>query len=185
MREKKIEPKISLTIYLLFNCICYIIRDNSNNILYIDTQDYSIGFNSYYPIRKTAISKVKNIIQNYQPDTIILEQTKMFTDGITKYPDPEVYKNIILKYGLQISMEDNFLDMVQYFIEIPYYDWTQTILNSKFKYILDRCMNHIINNNNLTEEQLNSVKQFNLYQALCFSECVNHNKLMNKKYLIR
>ena len=186
MKEKKIEPKISLTVYThLIGCICYVVRDNENNILHLATQDYSILSTSLYNIRKITITKVNNIIQNYNPDTIVIEQTKLFTDGITRYPDPEVYKNIVLSYGLQVTLEDHFLELVEHFLAIPYWDWSQTILNSKFKYILDRCKDHILLDNKLTETQMETVKHFNLYQAICFSECVNHSKLMNKKYLIR
>ena len=185
MNNKKIEYNIVLTLYTHQNCsIIYIVK-NHNNILYQQTFNYSTINDSNYIIRKNVMGHCANIINRFNVDTILMEQTKLFTDSFSKYPDPQIYKNVTLSYSIQVSVEDHFMDVVDNILVIPYTDWTQEVLNTRFKYIMDRCKEHILLDTNLTDEQLTKIQELNSYQALCFSECTNYDKLMNKKYLIR
>ena len=188
MSEKqKIQPKIILILYTKnIGIIHFIVKDIENNILHLDTIEYiPYKLINTISLRRQVVDKSLEIINEYNVDTIILEKTKLFTDGIAKYPDPEVYKNVLLNFGIQISIEDKFINIIKYLFEIPYKDWTETVLNSKQKYILDQCKNHISILNELTDEQEQIVNQYNFYQALCFSDVIKHNNIISKKYLVK
>ena len=91
----------------------------------------------------------------------------------------------MLNYSIQITLEDNYLDKIKYFIQLPEWEWLPTILNKKSRYAIDLYKNHILsksfNGDDLLKEQLNSG---NYYKVLCLSECSLYSKLMNKKYQV-
>lgn len=182
--KQKIEPKVILTIYTkTIGIVHFIVKDNDNNILFLDNILYNPLWQSSIQLRKQVVEKVLEIMQNYEIDTILIEETKLFTNGISIYPDPEVYKNILYCYGIQVSVEDRFIPLLPYILVIPYKEWTETILNTRQKYLLDKCKDHILVTTKLTDEQNELVKQYDFYQALCFSDCIKYDKLINKKYL--
>lgn len=187
MSEKqKLEPKIILTIYTkVLGYVHFIVTTKDYEILLLDKIEYNPLWQNNIDLRKQIRIKTNQIIEQYSVDTILLEDTKLFTDGITKYPDPEIYKNIVYCFGIKITIEDNFIDKVDNILIIPYKDWTETVLNTKLKYLLDRCKNHILGYNQFTDEQGELIKQCNFYQALCFSESIKYDKLINKKYKVK
>lgn len=186
MSKTKIEPNIILTIYThTYEAIQFIITDNECNTLYMDNISYNTFSTSPYQLRKQVLERVETIYNEYTFDTILLESTKLFTEGMTKYPDPNVYKNIVYSYGVQVAIEDNFMNKVNYILVIPFSEWTQVILNTKIKYILDKCKNHILMNTILKQGEKSILDKLNLYTALCFAESIKYDCLINKKYLIK
>ena len=185
-KKQKIEPNIILTIYTHnILSVDFILRTQDGTILKMDSYSYNPLYDTSYKVRHDVINIIEGIFAETQFDTIILESTKIFTDGITKYPDPELYKNVVYSFGMEISIIDNFKTLVDYILVIPYKDWTNVVLNTKLQYLLDKCKNHISLCYELTEEQQKTIYNYNLYTALCLSESVKHTNLLDEKYLIR
>ena len=81
MSKQQVEPSIILTIDTTsrYN-IPLIITNIHNTILYMDNVN-KIGC-SDYNIRKQVINKIQELISQYNIDTILLEQNKLFIDKI-------------------------------------------------------------------------------------------------------
>ena len=137
-----------------------------------------------YKIRKNLISKLNELFLEYEIDTVIYEKNQLFIDQMTKYPDPLVYENILLGYGIEISLEDNLYEKINYLLSFPIQEWRLEILNKFVKYAIDLYKDHILLRGEFTEEEFNTIEKYNYYKVLCLSECIFSDKLMNKKYQI-
>lgn len=183
MSNSKIEPSVILTLTTnnIFN-IPIIVTDITNNIL---TTTYVNRTNSnYHQIRMSLKQKIDELIQEYNVDTIILEQNQLFIDKIDKYPDPYVLRDIQLGFSIKVMIEDNYWELVKYILEIPKYEWKKEILNKKVEYAIDLYKKHIQLRPDLTEEFWKDCDNNNYYETLCLSECTSHTKFLNKKYQI-
>lgn len=182
MGKQSIEPSIILTIDIHnFYNIPFIITNSTGEIqLMTHIEKSSL---TYYKIRKRCIEKINSLCMQYPIDTIIIEQNKLFIDKIDRYPDPIIYRNILLGFGIQISIEDNFYETIKYILELPNHDWTNTVLNSKVKYSIDLYKSHVLLRD-ISENFLNIIEKNNYYKAICLSESTLYSNLMNKKYQI-
>lgn len=179
--KNKIEPSIILTldIHAYLN-IVFIVKDISGNIL--SMSKISKKF-SNYKTRQDVINEIDRLISQYNIDTIIFEQNQLFIDKIDKHPDPLVMRNIQLGFGIKISMEDKYYNTVKYILELPQIDWQKYVLNSSVKYSIDLYKSHILTQN-FTVEQLSEIELHNYYKALCLSESIWFDSLINRKYQI-
>ena len=181
-KKYEITPNIIITIDInAFDNIPIIIRNIEGELLYYT--HIEILNKSNFIIRKSLIELLYNLIDIYKPNMIIFEQNRLFIDGIDMYPDYRVLRNILRGFGIQTSIEDNFYEKIQYIMALPDKEWQSQILNSKFKYSIDLYKSHI-QKQEFTNEQLDLFQQHNYYKALCLSESMWFDKLMNKKYQI-
>ena len=100
-----------------------------------------------------------------------MEKNQLFIDKIDRYPDPLVYRNITLGFGIK-----------KYIIELPQNDWRSTILNRTTKYSIDLYKSHILNTLDESEDRMKIIETYNFYKVLCLSESVKFDNLMNRKY---
>lgn len=126
---------------------------------------------------------IDSILNDYDVDTILLEQNKLFIDKIDRYPDPYIMRDILLGFSIQTSIEDKYYDKVKYILQIPEYDWKTKVLNNKTTYSIDLYKAHI-ELRYFDTETLQQINSNNYYKAICLSESVFHTPLMNKKYQI-
>lgn len=181
MVKSKIEPNIILTICIndMFD-IKMVLKDIDGNIL--DLRSTS-KLPKMYIIRKNIINIIEELLQIYEIDTIILEETKLFLDRIDKYPDPYILNNICLGYGIKVAIEDNFYTRIKYILEYPKYDWRKYVLGN-IKYGVDIFKKHILVSNTLTEDDINKIDTGRYYEVLCMSDVVKYDSLLNIKYQI-
>lgn len=178
--KSRLEPNIILTIDIhSYLYITIVIKDKEDNILDLF---YIQKNKTCYNIRRDITDIIKKAISEYEVDTIIMEKNQLFIDKIDRYPDPLVYRNITLGFGIKISIEDNFYDMVKYIIELPQNDWRSTILNRTTKYSIDLYKSHILNTLDESEDRMKIIETYNFYKVLCLSESVKFDNLMNRKY---
>lgn len=181
MSKKSIEPHIILTIDIYgYRNISFILKNVANEILLMDN---ILKIGSYYTIRQLIISKINELCNTYDIDMIIMEDNHLFIDKIDLHPDPLVLRDIRLGFGIQVSIDDAFHDKIKYIMQIPQRDWTKIILNPHSKYSIDLYKAHVLNNN-YSEEQLKAIEDNNYYKALCLSESIWFDKLIDKKYQI-
>lgn len=184
MSKPKIEPNLILCIIVdSYSIIKLCIRNIEGELLYI-SNIIGLGL-SQYEIRQQALNSITSLLDKYPIDTLIMEKTNLFTDGITFNPDWRTYSNVLLNYSLQITLDDNFHKTFDNFLVIPGNDWTKTVLNNNQLKSFDAYKKHILlQTDNFTSEQFNIFQQNNFYKLLCFSECVHFTNLMSTKYLI-
>lgn len=182
MSKNSINPNLMLVVDIHNHItLPFVVVNPKGDILYM-THINALGEN--YIIRKKCISEIANIINLYPSiDTILLEENKLFIDKIDRYPDPMVLRNIMLGFGIQISIEDNFYDSMT-IIALPNYEWRSKILNRNTTYSIDLYKSHVLQKQNISEEQLEQISNNNYYKAVCLSESVLFDSLMNKKYQI-
>lgn len=182
MNKQQIEPNIILTIDTMsrYN-IPFIITDVHNNIIYMD--NVSKINCSQYNIRKQVINKIQELITQYNINTILLEQNKLFIDKIDRYPDPYVLNNVCLAYGIHISIQDNFYTTVKYIIELPNQNWQNIVLNSKVSYSIDLYKQHV-KLKNLDTNTLNVIESNNYYKAVCLSDSMLYDTLKLYKFVV-
>ena len=181
MSRNLIEPSVILT-------LC---TDNIMNIPVIITDKYLSILSmtnitksgNHHNIRTRLISHIEPLLTQFNVDMIILEQKKLFTDTFSKYPDPYILRNVTLSFGINISIEDAFWDKVKYILEIPRKDWTDKILGKADRYSIDLYKSHILQQS-ISSELLTTIEQNNYYKALCLSESIWFDRLMDKKYQI-
>ena len=181
-RTNKLKPNIILTINI----------HNYLNIPFIVTNAFGQILNMYnitkvgsnYNIRKRVIDMISTIHSSYEIDTIVLEQSKLFLDKIDRYPDPYILRDIMLEFGIQIAIEDAFWK--KYIIlAFSEYEWKYEVLGKyKPKYSIDLYKSHILHRSDIPKKQLIDIDANNYYEAVCLSECVLSDKLMNKKYQV-
>ena len=181
-KSNKLHPNILLTIDLHnYLNIPFIITDNTGTILHMDNIS-KIGSN--YSIRKNVINEIQILLNQFNIDTIILEQSKLFLDKIDRYPDPYVLRDVLLQFGVQVSIEDAFWKTLT-ILSFAEYEWKQEVLGKfKAKYAIDLYKSHVLHRGNIPKKQLINIDNYNYYEAICLSECVLSDKLMNKKYQI-
>ena len=137
-----------------------------------------------YKIRKNLVNLINKLLEEYEVDTLIFERNQLFIDEMTKYPDPLIYNNILLGYGLEITIENNYYEKINHILTFPIKEWRIEILNKFTKYAIDLYKDHVLLNETFDQEKLNIIEQNNYYKAICLSECIFSDKLMNKKYQI-
>lgn len=181
-RRKKIEPNIVLTIDIHgYSNVAMVVRQKEKILSFTHVEKLS---SNYYNIRKMIIERMMLLYKEYNFDTIIFEQNQLFIDKIDRHPDPLVYRNIVLGFGIGIAIEDNFYKSVPYILEIPELEWRKYILNSTTKYSIDLYKSHILSQEQLTEQELNIIEQNNYYKVLCISESIWFDKLIDRRYQI-
>lgn len=177
----KIIPTVILTLDVQNNnCIPITVTTNTNTILAI-TSVSKVG--SHYKIRQQLLKFIDLFINQYNINTIIMEQNKLFIDKIDRHPDPFVLSNITLGYGIKISIQDKYYNSVKYIFELPQKEWKDNILNKSVKYSIDLYKSHILLRD-LGQDFLQIIDKNSCYKALCLSESVLYKSLMHKKYLI-
>ena len=172
------------------NCIFIDVHNNKNIIILVrnKTDILSIAhvskvYGSNYKIRMQVLELLDIFIRQYKPDALVIEQNKLFIDKIDRHPDPLVYRNILLGFSIQNSIEDKYFKTIKYIFSIPRHEWYSTILNTTSKYSFDVYKSHILNQS-FTDEMLQVIKENNYYKCICFSECIWFDKLLNIKYQI-
>ena len=181
MRKNKIEPiqYITIDVYNLYN-IPVIIRDKTGNILHMNNILKTGGF---YNIRRNLINLIDDLLDKYEINMIILEQNQLFIDKIDRHPDPFVLRDIQLGYGIKISVDDKYHNTIKYILGLPEMEWRKQVLNSSVKYSIDLYKSHILQQS-ISSELLTTIEQNNYYKALCLSESIWFDRLMDKKYQI-
>lgn len=182
MAKNIITPEIILVIDTenVFN-IPLIVIDKSLNILEMSYATKLDG--KSYITRHRTLQEMDKLITKYSVDTLLFEQNKLFIDKIDKYPDPYILRNIMLDFGLKVSIEDKYYDTIKYIMELPQKDWRETVLNKSVKYSIDLYKRHILNKQ-FDEETLKIINENNYYKSLCLGESILFNNLMNKKYQV-
>ena len=179
--RNKIKPSIILTLDIQnYYGIPMVVTTSTNDILAI-TKIMKSG--THYRIRQQVMEFVDLFLQKYNIDTILMEQNKLFIDKIDRHPDPFVLANITLGYGIKISLQDKYYNRIHYILELPQKEWTDKVLNKTTKYSIDLYKSHIALRD-LTQDYMNIIEQNHCYKALCLSESVSFDELMNKKYWI-
>lgn len=179
--RNKIKPSIILTLDIQnYYGIPMVVTTSTNDILAI-TKIMKSG--THYRIRQQVMEFVDLFLQKYNIDTILMEQNKLFIDKIDRHPDPFVLSNITLGYGIKISLQDKYYNRIHYILELPQKEWTDKVLNKTTKYSIDLYKSHIALRD-LTQDYMNIIEQNHCYKALCLSESVSFDELMNKKYWI-
>lgn len=184
-KKYKITPEYVLSIIIDFDGISLAVTKEQEifNLFFINTYSQIHSKLDEHIIKQKLMYKINSIFEEYPIDTLLLEQEKLTIDKIDRYPDPYILSNILLKYSVHISIEDSYLQKVKYFMEIPIWDWTNTIFNKKARYTIDLYKNHILTRGLIGSEEIQEeVKLNNYYKVLCFSECSLYPKLMDKKY---
>ena len=180
--KNTLEPKIILTIDIHSHInIPFIVTTATNKIL---TMTHCDKLKSNYKTRQNCIAKIEQLRQQYNIDTIILEQNKLFIDKIDRHPDPIVLRNILWGFGVKITIDDTYHKLVENIIELPNWEWSNKVLNSTVKYSIDLYKAHVMSREDISKEYLDIIEQNNYYKAVCLSESVLWDTLMNKKYLI-
>lgn len=181
MGTNKLKPKLMLTVDVHnFRTLPLIVTNTNGDIQYM-THISKLADN--YTVRQTCLSVIDQIMQKYDVDTILFEQNRLFIDKIDKYPDPMVLRNIMLGFGIQVSIEDRYYKS-KVLLSIPDYEWRRKVLHSKVTYSIDLYKSHVLLRQDLTEEQLCQIKENNYYEAICLSESILFDTLMHKKYQI-
>ena len=179
--RNKIKPSIILTLDIQnYYGIPMVVTTSTNDILAI-TKIMKGG--THYKIRQQVMEFVDLFLQKYNIDTILMEQNKLFIDKIDRHPDPFVLSDITLGYGIKISLQDKYYNKIHYILELPQKEWTDKVLNRTTKYSIDLYKSHIALRD-LTQDYMNIIEQNHCYKALCLSESVSFDELMNKKYWI-
>lgn len=181
MRKNQIKPNISVTIDIHgYVNIPFIVKDAIGNIL---TMQNIIKGKSPYDMRRLTINMLDSLIQEYNIDTIIFEQNQLFIDKIDRYPDPFVLRNIQLGFGIKTSIDDKYHNTIKYILELPEQEWRRCVLNSQVKYSIDLYKAHILEQD-LEQDLLTNIEINNYYKALCLSESIWFDRLMDRKYQI-
>ena len=183
MPKNNIEPSVILTITTdnILN-IPIIVTDFTGKLLATTHVD-KLGFN-HYKIRQRIISNIDMLVTKYAVDTILLEQSQLFIDKMDKYPDPLVLNNVLLSYGIKISIEDRYWESVKYIMEIPRYEWKKEVLSKKVDYAIDLYKSHILLRKDIPSDKLKEIDDNNYYETLCFSESLLYSKFLKKQYQI-
>lgn len=181
MRKNKIEPNITITIDIHgYMNIPFIVKDKLGNILAMRN---IVKGRPAYDIRRLVINLLDELIQEFNVDTIIFEQNQLFIDKIDRYPDPFVLRNIQLGFGIKTSIDDKYHNTIKYILELPEQEWRRYVLNSHVKYSIDLYKAHILEQE-LSEDLITSIDENNYYKALCLSESIWFDRLMDRKYQI-
>ena len=180
MKKVKIEPSVIATIDMhgYYNIPIIVSRVDGELL----DMTHINKFQSNYLIRQKLINELDNFIQKYEIDTILYEQNLLFTDTISKYPDPSILRDIKLGFGIQTSIEDKYWNTVKYILSIPSSDWHSKIFNAKVKYSIDLYKSHI--SRSVPQELLDIIDTNNYYKAICLSESTLFDSLMNNKYQV-
>lgn len=181
MKKDVITPTNIITITttnILY--INLVVTTNTNEILHLEKLPKLHSQN--YIIRRNLKGVLDRLISKYSVDTIVIEQNQLFINKIDKYPDPMVLQNILLSYGIKITIEDNFFERVNYILEIPRWEWKETILHKKVEYAIDLYKSHVLLRSDLDEETLKIIDDGNYYETLCFSEICLYDKFLKRKY---
>lgn len=181
MRRQEIKPNIYITIDLhSYLNIPFIVRDRERHILAM--RNIMKGAKPYN-LRKSVIEMLDSLIQEFNVDTIIFEQNHLFIDKIDRYPDPNVLRDIQLGFGIKTSIDDKYHNTIKYILELPEHEWRNQVLNSSVKYSIDLYKSHILEQL-LTQDTLTIIEEYNYYKALCLSESIWFDRLMDRKYQI-
>lgn len=185
-KKIKIEPKIILTLGIEFNRISVVVRSIEGDILKLVGIPISVSRkkSDEQELKSLLISKINEIIDECLVDTIIIEKNKLLVDRFNLFPDFYILNDILLRYSVQITLEDNYFNRVKYFFEIPQKDWLNVIFNKNTTYSIDVFKQFVVNCGMYNDELLAIIDSNNSYKTLCFSESVNFSNLLNKKYLI-
>lgn len=186
MAKNKIEPSMIITVDLHnYQNIPIVVTNSIGNVLDISSVN---RFLKSHIVRTKVIDIMNDYINKYSIDTILFEENKLFTDTISLYPDFYVMQNVKLNYGIQVAIEDNYWNKVNYIIELPKYEWEDQIFNNKGKCSFERYKKYIQYRNNIMNivptELIETVDINNYYRALCLSTSILSDKLMNRKYQI-
>ena len=181
VKKNRIEPKIALTIFVHgYKNIPFVVTDSAGVIKHM-TDVSHIGTN--YAIRRSVIAKIIELVELYEVDTLILTQNKLFVDKVDRYPDPLVLRDIMLGYGIQVSVEDNFYTQLD-ILAIPDYEWKNLILGKGARYSIDLFKSHVLHRTDIPKKQMVLIDTNNYYEAVCLSESVLFDNLMQRKYQI-
>ena len=181
--KNKINAKIMLTIDTsnTYN-IPIIITNHICEILYM-TNISKPPYITSYILRHNVLNQIDDLIQTYNVDTILFEKNKLFLDKIDKYPDTYVLRDVILGFGVQVAIEDKYYEKLT-LISLPEYDWKNSILGNRARYAIDLYKSHILNRTDIPIKYLVNIENNNYYKAICLSESILFDNLMDKKYQI-
>lgn len=142
-----------------------------------------LNIDEYYFARKSVISEINNIISEYGVDTILMEQNKLFTDKMDKYPDAHTLRNIIFNFSLQVSIEDMYFDKLV-LLSIPEYEWKKAIFGRGTFLTMDLYKSHVLRRCDIPIKFFIDIEKNNYYKAICLSESILFGNLMHTKYQI-
>lgn len=136
-----------------------------------------------YDIRHNVLSIIDDLIQKYNIDTIIFEQNKLFIDKMDKYPDPYILRDVMLGYGIQVTIEDRYFKRIV-LLSLPEYEWKKVILGNKATLTIDFYKAHVLKRTNIPIKYFVNIENDNYYKVICLSESILFRELMDKKYQI-
>ena len=183
--KNKIEITNAIVIYTAgISEVQYAVVSAIGTILYMCGID-KLGLKDY-SVRKRCVDSIKELRTKFNINTIIIEQNSLFTESIGKYPDPYLLRNVVLGFGIKISIEDAFLKDIENILELPANEWRDSILGRRTRYSFDRCKAHILNKSEVyTLEQIAYIEEHKNYEVLCLADSVNFNNLIHKKYKLK
>ena len=158
--------------------VCIVVTSSSGTILCLANKPI---VRDNYLTRKAVISCIKQLVSKYNVDTIMFEQNKLFLDKIDRFPYPYVLQNVMLRYSIQVTLEDLYYD-TRVLISLPEYEWKNAVLNRKVNYSIDLYKAHIKYRTDIPMKTLIQINEGNYHKVVCFSESVMSDSLMNKKY---
>lgn len=177
-KKNKIEPLIILSIdFLSITNIPMVVRTISGDILEFRSV-YKIK--NQYKVRQDVIKNIEELKTKYNIDTILMDQNKLFIDKIDRHPDPYVLHNVLLYYGVEVSILDRFYNTIDHILALPDWEWKKHILGN-IKYSFDLYKAHV-KEQEIYADYIKTIDYDNYYRVVCLSESVNFTELIDKQY---
>ena len=118
MKKTHIDVENAIIIYLYgVHDIQIAVVNGIGSILHLECIE-KIALSEYF-LRAKCVERILSLCETYDINALIMEENKLFTDSIDKYPDPYVLRNVRLGYGIKVAIEDNFMKTIDNILELP------------------------------------------------------------------